>query len=112
MLNVQHLVDGVRALDAVGCSHAAISLVRMLFEYAVGLLWLADSGQDAADVLNIRLHSAKQTLDQRLQANPGWRAAAPPESLAILTWFSPPNSTSTNPEPARVRESACGVRVR
>lgn len=70
MLNVQHLIHGIRVLDAGGCSHAAIPVVRTLFEYSVGVLWLADAGQDAADVLNRRLHGAQTKLNRDLEAIP------------------------------------------
>ena len=52
MLNVAHLVRGIRTLHAAGQCHAAVPLLRSAIEYTAGTIWLADAGEDAVDVLN------------------------------------------------------------
>ena len=58
MLNVAHLVRGIRTLHAAGQCHAALPLLRSVMEYALGTIWLADGGEDAVDVLNRRLQGS------------------------------------------------------
>jgi hypothetical protein len=55
MINVAHLVRGIRTRHTVGQCHAALPLLRSVMEYALGTIWLADAGEDAVDVLNRRL---------------------------------------------------------
>ncbi len=62
MLNVVHLVRGIRTLHAVGQCHAALPLLRSVMEYALGTIWLADAGEDAVDVLNRRLQGSHGKL--------------------------------------------------
>ena len=52
MLNVAHLVRGIRTLHAAGQCHAAVPLLRSAIEYTAGTIWLADAGEDAVDVPN------------------------------------------------------------
>jgi hypothetical protein len=62
MLNVAHLVRGIRTLHAGGQCHAALPLMRSVMEYALGTIWLADAGEDAVDVLNRRLQGSHGKL--------------------------------------------------
>ena len=45
MLNVAHLVRGIRTLHAAGQCHAALPLLRSVMEYALGTIWLADGAR-------------------------------------------------------------------
>ena len=62
MLNVAHLVRGIRTLHGAGQCHAALPLLRSVMEYALGTIWLADAGDDAVDVLNRRLQGSHGKL--------------------------------------------------
>ena len=62
MLNVAHLVRGIRTLHAAGQCHAALPLLRSVMEYALGTIWLADAGEEAVDVLNRRLQGSHGKL--------------------------------------------------
>ena len=62
MLNVAHLVRGIRTLHAAGQCHAALPLLRSVMEYALGTIWLVDAGEDAVDVLNRRLQGSHGKL--------------------------------------------------
>jgi hypothetical protein len=62
MLNVAHLVRGIRTLHAADQCHAARPLLRSVMEYTLGTIWLADAGDDAVDVLNRRLQGSHGKL--------------------------------------------------
>jgi len=62
MLNVVHLVRGIRTLHAAGQCHAAVPLLRSLMEYTLGTIWLADAGDEAVDVFNRRLQGSHGKL--------------------------------------------------
>lgn len=62
MLNVVHLVKGVRVLHAATCCHAAIPVLRSIMEYTLGTIWLADAGDEAVDVFNRRFQYAQGKL--------------------------------------------------
>jgi hypothetical protein len=62
MLNVAHLVRGIRTLHAAGQCHAALPLLRSVMEYTLGTIWLADAGGEAVDVLNRRLQGSHGKL--------------------------------------------------
>jgi hypothetical protein len=62
MLNVMHLVKGVRVLHGAACCHAAIPVLRSIMEYALGTIWLADAGDGAVDVFNRRFQYAQGKL--------------------------------------------------
>jgi hypothetical protein len=62
MLNVAYLVRGIRTLHAAGQCHAALPLLRSVMEYMLGMIWLADAGEDAVDVLNRRLQGSRGKL--------------------------------------------------
>ena len=62
MLNVAHLVRGIRTLHAAGQCQAALPLLRSVMEYALGTIWLADAGEGAVDVLNRRLQGSHGKL--------------------------------------------------
>jgi hypothetical protein len=62
MLNVAHLVRGIRTLHGAGQCHAAMPLLRCVMEYALGTIWLADADEDAVDVLNRRLQGSHGKL--------------------------------------------------
>lgn len=62
MFNVVHLVGAVRVLHAQGRCHAAVPLLRSVMEYTLGTMWLADAGDDAADVFNRKLQGAQRKL--------------------------------------------------
>ena len=66
MLNMAHLVRGIRTLHAAGQRHAALPLLRSVMEYALGTIWLADAGEDVVDVLNRRLQGSHGKLQTDL----------------------------------------------
>lgn len=80
MLNVAHLVRGIRTLHAAGQCHAARPLLRSVMEYALGTIWLADAGEDAVDVLNRRLQGSHGKLLADF-GDTDLDAAFPPEAV-------------------------------
>ena len=62
MLNVEHMVRGVRTLHKADQCYAAFPLLRCVMEYTVGTIWLADAGEDAVDVLNRKLQGSHRKL--------------------------------------------------
>jgi hypothetical protein len=83
MLNVAHLVRGIRTLHAVGQCHATLPLLRSVMEYALGTIWLADAGEDAVDVLNRRLQGSHGKLLADL-GDIDLDAAFPPEAVQVF----------------------------
>jgi hypothetical protein len=80
MLNVAHLVRGIRTLHAADQCHAARPLLRSLMEYALGTIWLADAGEEAVDVLNRRLQRSHEKLRADL-GDTDLDASFPPEAV-------------------------------
>ena len=62
MLSVVHLVHGIRTLHTAGRCHAAVPLLRLLMEYTLGTIWLANAGDEAVDVFNRKLHDSHSKL--------------------------------------------------
>ena len=62
MLNVAHLVRGVRTLHAADQCLAARPLLRSVMEYTMGTIWLADAREDAVNVLNRKLQASHNKL--------------------------------------------------
>lgn len=80
MLNVAHLVRGIRTLHTAGQCHATLPLLRSVMEYTLGTIWLADEGEDAVDVLSRRLQGSHDKLLADL-GDTDLDAAFPPEAV-------------------------------
>lgn len=80
MLNVAHLVRGVRTLHAADQCHAALPVIRSVMEYTLGTIWLADAGEDAVNVLNRRLQGSHRKLFTDL-GDIDLDAAFPPDAV-------------------------------
>jgi len=81
MLNVVHLVRGIRTLHAAGHCHAAIPVLRSVMEYTLGTMWLADAGEDAVDVMNRKFQGSQRKLLDELSDSGTGLAAFSPEAV-------------------------------
>jgi hypothetical protein len=86
LLNVVHLVRAIRTLHGARQCSAALPLFRSLLEYTVGTIWIADSGQDAVDVLNQGLLHSHEKFEEHLDAGTvDWRSVVPTGAVATFT---------------------------
>lgn len=63
---VAHQVRAVLSLHREGMCFAAAPIRRTVFEYTLGLTWLADDGESVVDVLNRALQNGHKLLSTRL----------------------------------------------
>lgn len=83
VFNAIHLTRGIKTLHDAGCCASAPPLLRSLLEYTMGMLWLADAGDAAVEVLAHGMFFTHTKLDKalRMPENAEWRGRLPREGV-------------------------------